>query len=64
MLSSLVANIVGHIHDISGYSSDGNRGTAARNSEETWKSAEMPEVRDEEIDISYQKNRYPESIIC
>lgn len=30
---------------------------AARNSEETWKSAEMPEVRDEEIDISYQKNQ-------
>lgn len=44
--------------------SDGVRGTAASNFEETWKSAEMPEVRDEEVDISYRKNRYPESRIC
>lgn len=35
-----------------------------RTSEETWKSAEMPEVRDEEIGISYQNNRYPESTVC
>lgn len=44
--------------------SDGNCVTTANNFEDTWKSAEMPEVRDEEIDISYQKNRYPESRIC
>lgn len=44
--------------------SDGDCGTAASSFEETWKSAEMPEVRDEEIDISYQKTRYPESRIC
>ena len=37
--------------------SDGDCGRAASNSEETWKSAEMPEVRDEEIDISYQKKK-------
>lgn len=33
--------------------SDGDCGRAASKCEETWKSAEMPEVRDEEIDISY-----------
>lgn len=44
--------------------SDGDCGTDASNFEETWKSAEMPEVRDAEIDISYQKTRYPEYRIC
>lgn len=37
--------------------SDGGCRTPARNFEETWKSAEMPEVRDEEIEISYQKKQ-------
>lgn len=37
--------------------SDGDCRTPARNFKETWKSAEMPEVRDEEIEISYQKKQ-------
>lgn len=59
MLSPLIAKTAGHAHTSQGMqrTSGGNRRTAARNSEETWKSAEMPEVRDEEIDISYQKNQ-------
>ena len=57
--------------------SDGDRGTADRNFEETWKSAEMPEVRDEETGIGSpktkqnnnnnktpQKTGYLESRIC
>lgn len=55
----MITKFVGHTSCSSGY-----KGAAASDFEETWKSAEMPEVRDEEVDISYQKTRYPESRIC